>query len=475
MTVPEYQWYYGDGGVSTEKDPYHVYKMPGEYVVIRVRTVDGFEDIDTVTERVYDWYTNEGLHVAYTNKCIKSAVYSHQGVGLVERGGDNWVWPEAWVGTCHGFDKINNHISLVLDNASGNFYQIAIPEQWLDRLDTLSEYGQGGYEISSWMKLKEHVSTAGEYEDVRHEESYVYMRPFNESNRNLDEYSTETGMRGRFHVGAKLYTDGKLTHDAEINRVPLKADYVFREKVQSPRIQLEVNFSAAGWRCIGIQNKVEELDKKRGPLFNTKSETTWQREFLGQDLWMSRDSTNPVLNRASGNTISGTWDSLITGPDTIADSGVFFNATTGLSLTLPSLGESTLILWLRDVVVDSTLFTFGGGKSIGIELDGDEFDLVINNGIKTVNIPLSYKGDEWVMIAIRFASDGTRVIKNKTSLGIHNIVMGDYGGATTIMNGVIGSLFDVRRVPVVVTETGLEYYYNNVNSERGNNFLPVMR
>jgi len=67
------------------------------------------------------------------------------------------------------------------------------------------------------------------------------------------------------------------------------------------------------------------------------------------------------------------------------------------------------------------------------------------------------------------------VIKNKTSLGIHNIVMGDYGGATTIMNGVIGSLFDVRRVPVVVTETGLEYYYNNVNSERGNNFLPVMR
>ena len=475
MGTPKYQWFYGDGGVSTEKDPFHVYKMPGEYTVIRVRTADGIEDIDSVTVRVYDWYLNEDLHVAYTNKCIKCAVYSHQGVGMVERGGTNWVWPEAWVGTCNGFDKINNHISLVIDNASGKFYQIGLPEQWLDRLDLLSEYGQGGYEISSWFKLKEHISTQGEFEDVRHEESYVYMRPFNERNKALDGYDSNTGMRNNFHVGAKLYTNGDLNHEAEINRVPLKADYVFREKVQAPRIQLQVNFSASAWRCVGVANKVEELDKKRGPLYNTKSETVWQREFNSRNLWVSRDSTNPVLDRTNGNTISGTWDSLIVGPDGIDNSGMFFNATTGLNLTLTDIERSTLIFWVNDIIANTTIFTFGGGKSIALELDGDEYDLVINNGVKTVNISLGYRGDEWAMIAIRFTVDGARAVINQTSLGLHNIIMGSYGGVTTIMNTTVGSLFDIQRIPRDVSEHALGYYYQNVTTEHGNNFLPVMR
>lgn len=476
MGTPEYQWYFGDGGLSTEKDPFHIYKMPGEYLVIRVRTTSDGEEIDSVTIRVYDWYLNEDLHVAYTTKCIKSAVYSHQGVGMVERGGANWVWPEAWVGTCSGVDKVNNHIALVLDNASGQFYQIGIAEQWLDRLDLLSEYGQGGYEIESWVKLKEHVSTSGEFEDIRHEESYVYMRPFNEKNRELSGYNANTGMRGSFHVGAKLYTDGKLTQEAEINRVPLKADYVFREKVQAPRIQLEINFSAAGWRCIGIQNRVEELDKKRGPIYNTKSETVWQREFNSQDLWISRDSTDPINDRTTvGPTTWGTWDSLVEGPDKIASSGIFLNATTSIGLTLGTIERSTLIFWLSDIVANSTIFSFAGGKSIALELDGDEYDLVINNGVQTVNIPLGYKGNEWTMIAIRFTVDGARVVRNRTSLGLHNIIMGEYGGGADIMSLVVGSIFDIRRVPRVVTENALGYYYDNVTTEQGNNFLPVMR
>jgi len=339
----------------------------------------------------------------------------------------------------------------------------------------LSEYGQGGYEISSWFKLKEHISTQGEFEDVRHEESYVYMRPFNERNKALDGYDSNTGMRNNFHVGAKLYTNGDLNHEAEINRVPLKADYVFREKVQAPRIQLQVNFSASAWRCVGVANKVEELDKKRGPLYNTKSETVWQREFNSRNLWVSRDSTNPVLDRTNGNTISGTWDSLIVGPDGIDNSGMFFNATTGLNLTLTDIERSTLIFWINDIIANTTIFTFGGGKSIALELDGDEYDLVINNGVKTVNIPLGYRGDEWAMIAIRFTVDGARAVINQTSLGLHNIIMGSYGGATTIMNTTVGSLFDIQRIPRDVSEHALGYYYQNVTTEHGNNFLPVMR
>jgi hypothetical protein len=318
MPVPEFQWYLGDGAVSTERDPFHRYKMPGEYTAIRVRTVGGVEDIDSVIIRIYDWYLNEDLHVAFTNRCFKSAVYPHQGVGIVERSGDNWVWPEAWVGTCNGFDQVNNHISLVLDNASGRFYQIGIPEQWLDRLDTISEYPEGGFEIASWFMLKEHISSQGEYEDVRHEESYVYLRPFQEIYRTLDGYQADTGMRGRFNVGASLYVDGELSPEGTIQRVPLRADYVFREKIQAPRIQLRVDFTAAGWRCVGVANKVEELDKKRGPIYNTKFETTAQRQFATPDLWISRNSTNPVLNRVNGNTIAGTWDSLVEGPDSTA-------------------------------------------------------------------------------------------------------------------------------------------------------------
>ena len=474
MGIPEYQWFFGDGAISTERNPFHRYKMPGEYTCVRVRTVDGFEDIDSVTIRVYDWYVNEDLHVAYTNRCFKNAVYPHQGVGLVERGGDNWVWPEAWVGCRNGFDQVNNHISLVLNNASGQFFQIGIAEQWLDRLDTISEYPEGGFEIASWFRLKEHISQMGEYEDVRHEESYVYMRPFNESDRDLEGYSDDTGMRDALHVGARLYTDGQLTYDAEINRVPLKADYVFREKVQAPRIQLEVTFTASGWRCVGVADKIEELDKKRGPIYNTKSETVWQREFMLADLWMSRDSTNPSFNRATNNVIAGTWDSLIPGPEGEADSGMFFNATSGLNINLPIVERSTLIFWINELVGNTTIFQFADGKSIALEVDGGDYDLVINNGVETRNIPL-LTVDVWTMIAIRFTVDGARVIKDRRSLGLHGIIMGEYGGATTIMDTVIGSLFDVRRIVNDVSELALNYYYDNITTDSGNQFLPVMR
>jgi hypothetical protein len=110
-----------------------------------------------------------------------------------------------------------------------------------------------------------------------------------------------------------------------------------------------------------------------------------------------------------------------------------------------------------------------------VELDGNEYDLVINNGVQTVNIPLSYMGNEWTMIGIRFTAEGIRAVRNDTNLGLYTTIMGEYGGASTIMDSVVGSLFDVRRIPRDVDNNALGYYYSNIVSEQGNNFLPPMR
>ena len=327
----DFYWDFGDGNSSTEQNPKHIYKMAGEYLVTRRRTYviiapngDRQEIIDQnqFTIYVYEFDLTGPNNVVYTDLCIRCAVIPQQGIGMVEWGGDGWIWPEAYEGSCNGYDKNNTTISIILDTISGKFYRIGIEEQWLDRLDNFGYVKGLGQEISGYFKLKELTSSQGEFQDIVHNESYVYFRPFFEADRNKSGHNPDNGFREDFHVGMKLYEEGNLTYNTEIEQVPLKADYTFPKKTQARRILAEITFSKSSWRCIGIGQRWNELDKKPAPIINTKSETLWRREFSSPDLWLSRDSTNPLLNRATGSTLDGDYETLTTGPDDTSNSAI---------------------------------------------------------------------------------------------------------------------------------------------------------
>ena len=474
-----YLWIFGDGHSSTEKNPVHTYTMAGEYTVVRKRTyVNGIvetEDVDTLIVYVYEWDLT-GNHVTYSDQCIRGITAPMQGVGMVEWGGEKWLWPEAYEGACNGHTEENETITLVLDTVSGKFYRIGVEEQWLDRLDNIGYTKGFGHEIESYIKLKENISNQGEQLDILHNESYVHFRPFNEEDRNLPANNPDNGFRDGFNVSAELFQDGQLGYSTKIEKVPLKADYIFPKKMQARRLQLLIRMATSSFRLISVGQRFVELEKKPGPKDNTRSETLWQREFATPDLWISRDSSAPITNRASGVVASGSYNSLVPGPDQYEKSALFFGNADGLSLVLNTIGESTISFWINDLsATDITLFQFENGKSLKLEYFGDGYALVIETGLNTIEIPLGWNGSEWTFIAVSFKSNEIRAYRDKNDFGVFKFDMGNYGGATSMIDEMC-SMFDIRRVPRAISHDALNSYYDTIIEDRGDTgYLPVMR
>ena len=467
----KYMWYFGDGETSTEVNPFHIYKMAGEYEVMRVKVCpNGITDINYLTVYVYEL---ERV-VTYTNKCIRSAVTQQQGVGMVEWGGVSWLWPEAYVGACNGYDLYNDTISLVMDTYSGMHFRIGIPEQWLDRLMNL-EYLKGGYEISTWFRLPEHRSAQGEFQDVEHNESYVYMRPFFENNRGKEGYRDD-GFRERFQVGGVIYKDGNTVFDDNLSRVPRKADWVFRNKLRARRLQLEINTTTSGYRCVGVQERVVEHDAKPGPALNTKTEVLYQREFRQPDFWISRNSSNPLVNRATAFTVAGSYSDLVEGPDKYSKSAMLFGAGDGLSMELNQITESTILQWIQRPVGNVSIWNFDNTQSIRLHYENSEWIVDINNGIETLEVPLEWDGNNWMLLTIKTSGDMVRVLKNKTDLGVNNFRFGSFGRNATFMNDSQAEIYDIRRLPRTISKESIDDYYDSVILHNGNrSYLPVMR
>jgi len=472
----KYLWHFQDSSTSTERKPFHIYKMAGEYRVKRDRIREnGIVDVGFLTIIVYEWdLTGMGMHVVYSDTCIRNAVTQQQGVGMVEWGGDNWLWPEAYVGTCNGYDKNNETISIVLDTFTGLHFRIGIPEQWLDRSMNL-EYFFAGYEIPSWFRLPEHLSSGGEFQDVKHIESYVYMRPFFEKDREKEGYRKEDGFRDEFQVGGVMYKGGNIVFDDDLKRVPLKSDWTFREKIQDRRIQIEVNTTTSSWRCIGVQQKVVELDKKPGPMLNTKTETLLRREFRQPDFWITRDSTNPLINRATAQIVIGSYDFLTEGIDNYSRSAIVFSGQ-GLQPSLNNLTDSTLLTFLRRLSGTINLWTFGTGQTITLEYKNSEWTVILNNGSSTLEVGLDWNGHDWILLTIKFTHDMVRILKNKESLGYQPYSFGQYGGNSHFMRNSSGEVFDIRRLARTVSEDAIADYYDSATLYNGNRaYFPIYR
>jgi hypothetical protein len=394
-----------------------------------------------------------------------------QGVGMTEYGGDDWLWPEAYVGSANGYEKNNEVVSLILDTFSGRHYRIGVREQWRDRLDNLGYTKGVGTEISCRWKQKEYVSSRGEYENVRHAETHVYLRPFWETDRNKDGHDPDTGYREDFSLSARIYNDGNLIFETEAKNIPRLADIVYPKEILTSRFLTEFETSASSFRCVGVQQQVEERSQKRGPEYNTKSEVLWAREFSTPDFWVSRDSVTPLRNRVDGQIVSGSYNSLIEGPDSISDSALSFGANNGLSFTLSDLNEHVLSWWMNNITTDVDVWVFGD-RSISLEYIENMYYLVFNG---EESIPLNYQGNEWVFLAVKFIGDRIRVFKNKHDFGMRNYRF-DYSGNTQFMNNQIGDVFDIRRTPRDIKIEALNYYYDVVTRDNGvTGFLPSMR
>jgi hypothetical protein len=425
------------------------------------------------TVRVYDWDldgSEGGIHATYTNKCYRAAILAKQGVGIIEWGGDNWVWPEAYVGTCKGMTKSGENISLILNRRNGRFYQVGIPELWTDRT---SQYA--GVEIDWRLKLKEHLALAGEMQMIEHRESHLTIRPYREDYRGQPGYSAD-GLRDTQQVTFEIFRDGEQnTPFCKVQNAPIYGDCIYGKRPKAKRLQAQIRGTSSGFRITKVQQLHENCDERVGPKYAVSAESGWQREFSTPDLWLVRNRTNPMRNKATGQDVAGSYAALTAGPDGQTQSAMLFGAADHLDTVLPIITEGISLIWLGAMGAVGNIWTFPQFTA-SIVIAGTDYYLRITNGVWLFDQILAWDGISWIFLAISIESSYIRIYENGLQKGlIANPGIASFGGITQILGGgMVVSVFDIRRIPRIVSGSALGYYYDNVVNDSGS-ILPMQK
>jgi len=94
MASYSYYWQFGDGFVSAEQNPAHVYRMAGTYTW-KLTATDELGNVytDTGTVTISDWGTEVGdVNAAVTNQCWRLGFNRRQGFGFMKVTGDAWPY-----------------------------------------------------------------------------------------------------------------------------------------------------------------------------------------------------------------------------------------------------------------------------------------------------------------------------------------------------------------------------------------------
>ena len=474
LFVSAYFWDFGDGSTSTERSPTHIYMMPGSYTVSLTITDDygaSTPMIKIFYINVYDFDYAGGTHVPYTNKCFRLAQTANQGISVTEYGGEHWIWPPAYVGTCKGYTEANDTVSLVMDNFTGKFYRVGISDLWKDRLN----WPYGGYDIPCRLKLKEQTGEAGEFEEIEHIESHVHIRPYWEDNRNKPGFNKDGFIDG-FEMDLQMYENGEpTTPAAKIQNIPRYGDYVYRRREEARRLQMEILTNASAWRIIRVQQHMLSIDKKTGPLLDNPVESQYQREFRTPYFWISRDKSRPLLNRATGRTCTGSYDLLLAGPDTIAKSAIAFAPADSLFDSIANLSSDfTAGVWLNGIVgYPCTIFNLG---TLALSLPAAGY-IRFDDGTNLFTSPINWIGAGWVYVTwqrdgnyVRFFENGVQ--STYQTLTDHSLI---YGGTVRMPVNSTVTIFDPRIIPRAISADALLYYYQKVLKDYGNEILPIVR
>ncbi|MCK5605735.1 PKD domain-containing protein, partial [Candidatus Pacearchaeota archaeon] len=480
-----FEWDFGDGRSSTEESPEHTYFMAGTYNgTFTITDQYGNTWSTTFTIYVYDWDLTgeeEGTHVSFTDKCYRVAIKPNHGVGIVPWGiGGDFPFPEAEVGTVKGLNKANQAISLILDNRTGRFYRIGVKEVWQDKVD---RYGNGT-DINSEIRIKEQVGKKGEEDMIEHVESHIHVRPNEESDKNRSGY-TSLGFLENHRVNLKLFANGdSVTPIAKLDNVAQYGDYIFGKRVENKRLQLQIETTTSSFKITRFRQILNNIDKVTPEgIGGIRSETNYQELFKGKDLWITRDSKNPLMNRAVGTDVSGSYDSLVTGPDAKSNSALSFLGGDTLTATLSQKSlPSTVSFWLGDLTTVGDIFKFDTAGAddfiIRITQPGATFVRLTNDAAWTHDVQLSWVGSGWVLIAITLDSTNLYVYENGVLKGIIPTPawLTTYGGVVDMVGAAVVSMFDIRRIPRQLIPDVLSWYYDDVvNNSGSGGTLPIMR
>lgn len=443
-------WHFGDGDTVITINPHHIYHTAGVYAATCIFTnKDGEFFVASVTITVYDF--EPGLLSSQPDFCFKLATKKVQGNGITPITG-TWIWPVMVASTVKGYNKLNESISLVLNAEDMQFYQIGIPECWKDR--------QGGYgesEIQSAIMLPEIYSRAGEQENVRHIETHVSLRSYDERTYRVKTGFDENGLKEGQLLSLEGYKDGEqVIPETKLIKLSENASYAFLKELEAKRLQLKIKTTTSAFRIPKIGVFVQEIAKRTPVEKNNFVQKQYQKELSLPDIWLSKNIPSIYVNRADGSLFTGTAIEI---NDPLDGEGAF--STTGLSGDVDYLGgDFTVMGWIFG---DGTFFRsdVSGGGIFSLVVSGDI--ITIADGIQTFVAALSGIGG-WINIAIVRRGYDLEIYENGLLKNVFIFSeLRSYGGDATF----IGSFFDIRRIASAVSEEAINYYHDNYQE-----FLP---
>jgi len=480
MAVSGYLWDFDDGTTSTEQNPVHIFRMPGLYNVQLTRTSAGGSSYTiTIPIRVYDYNYASGPNPSLTGYCYRLPVIPGDGYGPSEyrdsnNPGFDWIWPPAIAGTTILYTKAKEEVALVLDSKTQRPYQINVPDTWRDRLG--GEYAEGN-QIIGELHQKAFSANEGEHIAIVHEESHTYFKPYYKDKNSTTGYDFE-GYPTDFRADLEMH---KNDNDQEVERSTLDikkdGDLVYHGKIEARTLQQRIKIYGAPWKIVRLLGYYDVIDKAATPSLRYMSEAEYQDNLSSLPLFHLTRNYYPLRNMATSEDVTGTYNSLIKGPDNRDYSALYFGVGDGFTETLVSSldGDFTLNFWVKDLVLLPIVLFQIGNLSVTMEDNLGNFRLLVSDGTNPdVRFPLLTQNSNWIHLVLTRESKKWKLYDNKNFLGEEDMnTIVDYGTSLSFSDTEIRSLFDAFIVPRSLTQNPITYYYDDVVQREGNNVLVV--
>lgn len=420
-----YKWFFGDGTTGSGDAPSHIYTMPGVYTVSCEFYEDGVYQSTTTKQlqiTVDVWNDSYGIDVSKTNTCYRFGVNSQEGIGCSEVYGDDWILPPGRVAPIRITDRDGVIRSIAFDNNDRLFYELGTTRgveslgfspTWRDKANV---FGNGGTAFDGYIKFASNIGTLERF-FVEMISCNVYTRPIqnelqgNNTSLIYDANGYPTGLLMEVTVGV----DDNKPSVAQAKKINIpKHEIVFDRRVEGHQLQTTVKYNVAPILINGITENIMAKDKLNAPNLEHLHEFDVQQVIAVMQVWYSRGHILG-LNRMTGSIEIASGDySAIMGADGFSGSAMATNTPINIS----GGGVGKLVMWYRD-------------------------DTPVNlSNPMTVYATLG----NWVLASSNVASTG---------FDLPN-----------------GFYFDIRKY-ATVTNDMLEYIYNDVVDNHGNNIMPI--
>jgi PKD repeat protein len=475
--ITKYLWTFGDGETSNEKEPVHVYRMPGVYTVkLEVWDDDGTLFSETKVDYIYVYensYAPGGRNVTKSDRIYRLGVPQEkkQGISWSEYQGIDYPNAIGLVGTCKIFDNNDEERIIVTDCDSFKHYWLGKEDHWLDG----GNENYGGSEIESDILFREHVPPIEATAKLRHSESHANLKPWYKDRRNTGDYNT-FGFRNNFKSSMYFREDSSPEDRAVVKYFPRKAQIVSDRHIESESIQAGLRLIGAPWRLVNMQQWYEQIDTAAAPPEKQMSEKTWAELMADSIIWIGRSielvsledgSHKMPWDKGSNQRTTGSFSGVIGGPDGNTRSAIVFNASESMSVDtdLPS-GDMSIVLWVKSPASSCTIIS-NANLTIKLINSGDGWNLDWDDGVNNWKVALSAALTQWTMITIIRHETTIEVYENKSFVNTRFLKTNrSYVGPIEFYSGsVIG--FEPRIVGSILTADAIEWLYNDVIENQG--------